>query len=523
MIKFYTVGALTTKVHAYNSRSWEFIQKFEVVNYLDIFGSKLEIILKSKKIFKVTSVIKSNTLFNKNYLISDYSRFLFTTDKRLEVPYLNISNDLKFLNHFLFKLNINLIVISWYLGIIIIIIKYITNAYLAHKKEIILMDILNTGDIFNNYFINYYTLLVTNNTNNNNNNNNEIFQDLFFNLNNKNSICLININLRYQNPLLLLKFQQLSILNIFKIYYFGFKNFISNFDFNKIKCIYLGNQIKDYYTLLNGKSRHLVIYFKIHEICEKIIILNNNINFNVNNNYNKNFIFYTIFDDLNSKKNLNSFDFVSKKSTWILNNNINQITSTKFNSNFFLTSTLNINFICTLIFPGLETFEYKNFYTSITNKKLYSLNISKIHKFSLSIREVLFCLIKLLFKFLNLNNTSNQNFYLKLLNYLNIFNFTCIILSNTSVYIKFKIFFTLLNTKFINISINILKFFFNIFCIKDIYLFNLNFTNIITYKYLKNFEFFKYSNHNIFLDLNISNVLALVLKNLIFLHKNFIF
>jgi hypothetical protein len=518
MIKFYFVGALTIKTYAYSSRSWELIQKFEVINYLDIFGSKIEVSLKSGRIFKITSVIKPNTLFDKNYLISDYSRFLINDIKYLDLPYLNINNNLKFLNNYSLIFNINMLAISWGLALIIIISKYINNIFLFQKRNVILTEVAGIGDVFNNYFINYYTSLLTNNNNIDDLLINESFQDLFFNLNNVNSLCLININLRYQNPLLLLKFQQFNLLNKFKIYYFGFKNFISSFDFNTLECIFLGNQVKDYYNLLIGKSRSLVIYFNINENINKILILCNKINKDYIKN--KNFTFYTIFDDLNYKTNSNLYDLNNNKITFIINNNIHQLTKITSNFDFLVTPSKNINLECKLILPSINIFECQNFYYAINGKYIYSLNIPKIQKFSLSIREVLFCIFRLLFSILDLNIKYLN--YLKLLNYIIIPKFNYLNFINIIINTKLMVFFKNINIVSTKININLYYAFHYYYCPED-YTFNTHsFAKNIIYKKFKAFEFFKSSNNNIFLDLDISTALVLVIKNLILLHKNFI-
>jgi hypothetical protein len=527
------IGALTSKIYAYKFRAWE-IQKFETINYLDIFGSKIELNIYAQKIIRILPSIKTNLLFNKNYWISDYIRFSFENlyINRQNLPQLNI---LKFLTLLNIKFISNNLIISWKLAIYILILKYILLTKFSIKKNILINIFLtNFNDIYDSFFTTYYKLLLTNlNLINNNFNlskyNQLDIQDLFLN---NNFFCLVNINLRYDNPILLLKLQKIKNLCLF---YFGFKNFILNFDLITLKIIYCGNQSINLINTLIGKSRNLI---KLFYLDKKLNIINMLINFNI-----KTYKSIIVYQLLTKYTKFKFFDFknllhtkvntivsnINIKNTNLINflfENDNNLISKK-RTNFEILNTMhtfNTN-TYNLILPNLHTFEKQNFYTSINNNFLYNVNILKLQKFSFTLRETLFCFLTLIFKILNLK--IKNLFYLKLLTYkilnINVIKEKSIFLPViTNLFIKrdliFKIYF--LKYPFFKVFrqlriVQFFKIFYNLFFLKKINYKNYNFK-----KLNNNFKFI--SSNIIFLNNNLSNTINLILKKLIKNYNNFI-
>jgi NADH-quinone oxidoreductase chain G len=345
------VGALTSKPYSFVARPWEIIS-YKTIDINDIMHSNIRVDIRDANILRILPVFKEN--LNEN-LISDITRFSYDGYKNFRIihPFIKLNNSSKFISKSwleilsLLKLKIYNKKINYFLGNFldaesIIILKKLSNNYGNYTINLFNNN-NNLSDFRNNYIFNYKD---------------------FYNLKNYKNILLIGLNLRIDNPILNYKLKYLSDKNITKIFNIG-----SNFNLNYFSYNY-GNNLKEFYKFINGKSYLNNIFLK-KNILNLIIIGLNFINncklLNFNFIYFKNYLLKYInlnisiidnnsvnilsneFNLTNNINNFNNFSYKNKKESgeiiYILN-------SDNFNINY---SNIN-NF---LIYQGHNLNEYK--------------------------------------------------------------------------------------------------------------------------------------------------------------------
>jgi NADH-quinone oxidoreductase subunit G len=491
MINFFNlIGALTSKPYLFNSRSWE-LKSMEVIDYLNIFGNYIRIDIKDFNIKRILPIINNQL---KNEWISDQVRF-FYDGLIIQRNLFPIINNLNYTKNFY---------ISWKLTFYFIFIKYFNFLKLNNNNNLInmiyclgqyldistnyiikIVSFLNNGFIStyeniyleNFYLLNYY---LNNNLINKNFLNN-------FNLENYEIICLVNVNLRYENPLLFLKLYKNKFKQLI-IFYFGYKNFLYKENFLNFKLIYLGNYLNNFIKFFKGKFLIInKIISKINNLNKFKLFLNSGL-FEFKNNYfillkiikNLELILFNLIklNKINSKFKLNKIN-LNLELIYILNSDIGNLAQLQYGlkkNNIFINKK--INFFYYLI-------EMNQFKFNILNKKNFII-AHNLHYIKNNLIN------------LNLPNTNSweiDTYYLNLLNKINYSSKIIFLIQNNIkstrdfLNIFYLLFLKIINKKYL-LFLNINQFIDNL-----IIKFNLN--NLII----------KFNLNNLIIKFNLNNLI----------------
>jgi len=399
------MGALTSKIHVFKNRPWEF-QQIKSIDFFDIFGLLIYIDIYGNKINRV--LINNNM---SDFWLTDKIRFFFDAyyNNRLYYPYIKITLLVKFnfvlvcvlwddiydyffslktlLKFILIKINILFYDIFFQINnknikIFKFIFKYINfiNFFVNENFDFLNGNALQICNKFMNLKVNY---------NFNNNVSFDFLTNFFFcrELKFYEQIFLLYCNLRVELPNLYFFFlKNLKLKKIKNIFFFGYNikynlNFI-NLGLNEYNFFFRAKYLKKYYLNFLCKYNTLIIFgilfmqrydfFSLFNLYKKFfclfkrkefIFLNQNLvfyslllnNFQLNNNLCKvnNFDLFFVINDitynllyLEKKKDLNTI-FISHHISNIFN---------KFD----------------LFLPLLFTYEKDNIYLNIFNKFSYS-------------------------------------------------------------------------------------------------------------------------------------------------------
>lgn len=195
------VGALTLKPTPFQARSWE-LKAIESIDLSDCVGSNIYLLYKHQRLMKITP--KKNVEINNSW-ISNKSRFYYDTIRYFDIIYSDFYKIQKF-NNSLFLLN------STYDLKILYLLKKISNNCLNTKVRL-----LNSNPTNHNFY--FWG------------NKSKISQIM----SNSNYLCfLITTNLQIEATILNIKLRYKTIVNKFKLNYFGVF-FKSNLPLNMLK------------------------------------------------------------------------------------------------------------------------------------------------------------------------------------------------------------------------------------------------------------------------------------------------
>jgi NADH-quinone oxidoreductase subunit G len=312
------VGALTSKIYSFKYRAWD-SQYYEASDFSDSLCSSIRIFTNLNKIIRILP--QYDETMNWSFL-TEKSRFLYDglNIQRIKFPaiknfdfnisklncnynkyYYSISWEKlkKFLMHFYSNFFINNLAIinkkklffklKPIIGnlIDIEIINYLRSILVVNEQSIFLNatdNLLLTS--FRESFLNYDFR------------DNYILKKL--NFNDYNVCLLLNLNLRFENPLLNAKVRQDYIWNNLLIYSFG-----SKYDLT-YKYYQLGNNTKSFLKFVKGQTLLNNIFTNIHY--KPVILVSSNLMQQYDNIYYRNF-----FSFLKNKFNI-SFEYICNSS-----------------------------------------------------------------------------------------------------------------------------------------------------------------------------------------------------------------
>lgn len=526
-IKINKIGALTSKVYSFMGRAQE-LERIESIDYFNIFGSKIYVEIANLVIIRLLPRL---TKIKYSEQITDLIRFSYDslTIQRIlnsQIKIKNIQKVSTYINVYFFLYYLNKFTLSY---LYFYKLKYNFIIYISMNEDCDfsffkkLINLSNFIFLFTYKSINIDLIL---------NLNLFFFQynsDILFNVN---SIQLIGLNLRMDNPLLMNIIYQKSKINNIKIYsiytvqssIFNYKSFVFNLEeFNdflffknlQIKNIYENlflkkkDKINDCLFLINSKLSNFYLYnsinfiflidnfFKILNIYLKIII-----KFVNENLYTYNYLFLVnnnLLDKLFLKKNLvvfvkNTVDFLDHlyyKSYLTLYFSLNNLNFNYLLNNFFdLSIYIGHHFLFSLInfykiivpitfFYEMDSLQYNLYGNLITGKFIFSPTL-KIYDNSILIK---FLFGKKMINF-NINIISYQYF-------LNKFKYSINFL-NLNFFFKY---FSLIISNYKNFDINIINFYF----FKKISNLNLNADFLNNLSFLKDSNFLQSQNLALYL------------------------
>ena len=232
---FLLIGALTNKPHSFKTRSWE-LNTVETIDIFDALCSNIRIDVKGSDIVRILPI--NNKFINEEW-ISDKTRFGYDSFHRWRFIYPMFKyNNLFFHTSWnnLFKILRNKITNNKFNNIIIKTGSFIDletlvaiQTFSEKNNNIILNNALNTESDLNNYFFDIKELK------------------------NNNIYLFIGNNLRYENPILNIKFKKLTNSKVILIGYLGVK-----YDVN-FNILHLGTNLKTLKYIFEGK--HIFIKF----------------------------------------------------------------------------------------------------------------------------------------------------------------------------------------------------------------------------------------------------------------------
>jgi NADH-quinone oxidoreductase chain G len=419
------VGALTSKPFAFTARPWE-LNSLESIDIFDSMASSIRIDYLNNKVYRILPVY--DKYINEDW-ITNKIRFVYDSQK------------IQRLNYPLYKFNDVFINISWNFSFFLFFFKFLyfffnNNIYIYYGEFVDIYSIINLKKLFD--FVGLSINLV---------------EDFFFNIdfrknfifdidfNDDNIFIFVNLNLRYEMPLLNSKVNRLfKKINLF----------ILNFFSNNVG-IFSGNNILDFKNFIISKTKfnlnifytkfeYSIFNFNIRTLCLNIIF---GLNFFRANNYILKNLVTSLFSNylknfkvniLNSNLTYLNFFEIGLK---FFNNKF-----MKFNDCFiflynvdneiFLNKVLNNNFIVyvgsffdvsgkvsNLIFPITLFFEYNGLFLNFEGKlrKLFKVVNNNIFN-SVDLFNLLFVYMKLKIKrtFFIFNN------FLKIIKFFKKFN-----------------------------------------------------------------------------------------------------
>ena len=246
------VGALTSKPYSFVSRSWE-LKTIKCINFSDSFSQNLLISIKNNTIYKILPTFDSDSSLNLNYSwITDKTRFSFNgmfSPERVSNTFLMFESTISKKSwKFLFKeFALNLFFQD----------QLIKHKYVPWKITLIVNETLSLDLIFILLLINKQYSFFNLKKLNLFNVKNDLEKSFFFNSNFSNSkLCwLIDINPRYEGPLLNILIRKLYLSGNFNIFYLGS---LLNLTY---PVNYLGSNFKIIKEIVEGN----------HPFCQKLI------------------------------------------------------------------------------------------------------------------------------------------------------------------------------------------------------------------------------------------------------------
>jgi hypothetical protein len=434
------VGALTHRTYAFTARPWE-LNSIEYIDFIENINMKIRVDLKGNDIYRIIPIYTKEL---NEEIISNKTRYFYDTT-------FNNNNNIYYIYYDkFFKYNKE---ISWNRTI---------NQILKIKKNKIRF-IINTYDIYTSvllkffYLVNDYQYLEVNKVNNLRNDyllNQEIFSLI-------SNIFLININLKVESSLFLLKLKKLNInQNYIGLYTNNFPS-----ENNQI-----GISNNSYLKFVNGKaykSKALINHiFNQILVSENAMIIksdytntnkyiNSNTNFNLYEiGFNNHFTKKNSYIDIESISNLYEINKTNIKNSNYDRNKISsifKIVQNNLNINYFIKNKNNDIISSIIVIPSLtlfaQSFSFFNIYgkiknniqilkfkgfddlsitTFLMNKKVSLDNDNQVFNFVYKKTNVLTVINKLTYLLNNKEINSINNYSKKLYSpylYLNTFNY----------------------------------------------------------------------------------------------------
>jgi NADH-quinone oxidoreductase subunit G len=239
------VGALTSKIHSFRARPWEYL-KYETIDILDSMCSSICLDIRNNRILRILPI--SDSYWNSDW-ITNITRYFFDglSIQRLDNAYLNLNKTILSLNWvIIIKIIIKTLLLNLFnnKGLKFIINKFLDleSCYLLKKinNNFGYLNIFLQKKFYNNFDKHFYFF----------------FNSEFSNLKSFNNFFFLGINLRIVMPLLNSLLRQLIKKKFVKIFTIG--NIISDISFNIIN---LGNNFLSFIFLLEQKSKFNLYYF----------------------------------------------------------------------------------------------------------------------------------------------------------------------------------------------------------------------------------------------------------------------
>lgn len=414
------MGALTSKVYSFSLRPWE-LKVVETFDFIDSWVSPIFLNLRGLKIVRVLPRVVG---FNvDSFWISDKTRFFFDalTTFRVQIPsifykrikydvsWYKVSNFLNFIFLKIFCLNIN-VSFNFLINYIGDIFYFRSRSFLNliyFKNNIFDFEDLKTN-FYKNFFYNlfwfdkFYNFQIYTSRKNYflGNNLNENFINLKY-------IFLINTNLRFEFPILLLLLRKLVNLGYSEVFFWG-ERFFSCFNFF---FTFMGINFIEFFNFIKGKHIYSYLLFENY-----LFFLDETLRFRSDFKNLFSFLFYKNFHFklLNCNiGSLNFFDFgdlygsnfINKKIGSTMVNFCDNKSINSFNDfNIFVNSHLDKSFFnFDVILPVATGYESSLLTNNIFGEKK---KIDRILKFENSdVRPTWKIFESFLFKFLDIFNS----------------------------------------------------------------------------------------------------------------------
>ena len=495
------VGALTSKPYSFVSRSWE-LKVVKSINFSDSFSQAILVYLKNNTLYKILPFFEETPFLHfSSHWITDKTRFSFTgmfSPERLSNTFLLFNKNVYLKSwKFLFKeFSLNIYFQD----------QLIKHRYSPWQLTVFLNETLSIELIFFLITINKQYSFFKLKKFTRFKNNNDLENSFLLNSNFKKTqlCCLIDVNPRYEGPLLNVVLRKLYLSGNFDVFYLGS---LLNLTY---PINYLGSNFKIIKSIIEGN----------HFFCQKVIvnpfslfILGSNL---MSGNSSK--TFYELFNYLNYISPSTQVGFLNNTLEISVLNFIKKFKNISFNdiynSNFlfFINTNLNFHFLKKIIelkilkFLNRNSFFFKtpillqsnflnkslltNYNKYFNSNLLFNFPNTNFFEESGSFINNLGILKKKVKIVNNLNSNSKSNWFIFkiILKSLNLVKFSSINLNNFK-YLIYNFKSLKLNLNFIKISLLPINFYYTANCIS-----NSSFNNFkLKKKNLKKKKFIYYS------------------------------